>query len=584
MQCQLDTLSRLRTPGAVREALTKLPPTLDKTYESLLSRIGDDEDKVLAREILEILAFTFRPLRLAELCEFLQITPGLRVLDESKCLADPADILSICGSLLTYPKETGLVTLAHHSVRTYLMSDLQGKSEYFRLLPRKAHSNLATKCLTYLSFNAFAGGPCSSATGLQEYYQRFPLLEYAAQRWALHVGNLEPLDDSMWETLKDFLFSADKARGNFQAWVQLLIPNSNALQIARTPPLYYAASFGLTEVVQRLLDAGADIEAHGGRGGATPLNIASFRGHYDVAKLLLERGADPAAEDHYGLWSAIEWARYNGHISVVKLLTSPDNHTKDASPYHRVAARSELITRRQQLGDFGANNETLVRAAMSSSWDITTESRHLWWSLVALAESRSNNTTAEAILGFARQYMRLHNTEMAESSIRHIESMAGRGVSAYIEPDASDPPRTYNVLVGNRALLHAKGVQLPVDIDKPPGPTTAASMQHLRVFVAIDGVYAGLLYLTDEPGAADLSAWEAPLRKVDGMIDYEKLTEMQKLEQRERGAEGKSVPPSTTKEKGWDSRGIIQSHTADGHLHAGQQLTRTVDNTIKRCF
>jgi hypothetical protein len=559
VQCQLDTLSRLRTPGAVREALTKLPPTLDKTYESLLSRIGDDEDKVLAREILEILAFTFRPLRLAELCDFLQITPGLRVLDESKCLADPADILSICGSLLTCPRETGLVTLAHHSVRTYLMSDLQGKSEYFRLLPRRAHSNLATKCLTYLSFDAFAGGPCSSATGLQEWYQRFPLLEYAAQRWALHIGILERLDDSTWKTLKEFLFSADEARGNYQAWVQLLIPNSTARQIIQTPPLYYAASFGLTEVVRYLLDAGADIEAHGGRGGATPLNIASFRGHYDVAKVLLERGADPHAEDHYGPWSAIEWARYNGHIRVVKLLTNSEDDTKDASPYNRAAARSELISRRQQLGDIGAHSETVVRAAISSSWDTTTECRHLWWSLVALAESQSKHRTGEAIVKFARQYMRLHNTGIAESSIRHIESIAGRGVSAYIEPNASDPPRTYQVLVGSRVLLQAKGVQVP---------DTVASMQHFRVFVAIDGAYAGLLYLNDQTVAVDLSAWEAPLRKVDATADYEKLTEMQKLEQQERGAEGMSVPPpSTTKgHQGWDSRGVTEPNTADGHL------------------
>lgn len=155
--------------------------------------------------------------------------------------------------------------------------------------------------------------------------------------------------------------------------------------------------------------------------------------------------------------------------------------------------------------------------------------------------------------------MRLHNTKIAESSIRHIDSIAGRGVSAYIEPNASDPPRTYHVLVGNRVLLHAKGVQLPVDIDKPPGHTIARVAQHSRVFVAIDGAYAGLLYLNDEPVAVDLSAWEAPLRKVNAMVDYEKLTEMQKLEQRERGIGGTSIPPPPTPKghQGWDSRGII---------------------------
>jgi len=363
------------------------------------------------------------------------------------------------------------------------------------------------------------------------------LLEYAAQRWALHLGNLQRLDVAMWKTLKEFLFSADEGRNNFQAWVQLLIPNSSIREIFETPPLYYAASFGLTEVVRYLLNAGADIEARGGRGGATPLNIASFRGHYDAAKLLLERGADPHAEDRYGLWSAIEWARYNQHIRVFNLLTNSEDDTEITSPYDRAAARAKLISRRRQMGDIGVHNETVARAAVSSSWDTTSERRYLWWSLVALAESQSEHPTAKAIWGFARRYLRLHDTDIVRSSIRHHESIPGRGVSAYIEIDRSETPRIFHVLVGIRVLLQAKGVPLPAELDKPAfqGSDTVASMQHSRVFVAIDGAYAGMLYLTDQPVAVNLSAWEAPLSRVDGMVDYEKLTEMQKLEQRERG-------------------------------------------------
>lgn len=78
--------------------------------------------------------------------------------------------------------------------------------------------------------------------------------------------------------------------------------------------------------------------------------------------------------------------------------------------------------------------------------------------------------------------------------------------------------------MGNSIFLHAKGVQLPADTDKAPSPNTVA--EYSRVFVAIDGKYAGLLYLTDRPVIVDQSAWEAPLRK----LDHEKLTEMQKLE------------------------------------------------------
>ncbi|KAL8830923.1 MAG: hypothetical protein Q9191_001158 [Dirinaria sp. TL-2023a] len=325
VQCQLDTLSRLRTPGAVRNALTKLPSTLDKTYEGLLQRIDGDEDKALAREILEILAFTYQPLRLQEVSEMLQITSGLRTLDDSKCLSDPIDILSICGSLLTFQKESGLVALAHHSVMAYLTSELSGRNAYFRLIPNQAHKNLAIKCLAYLSFDAFSDGPCPSAKTFRDRCSCFPLLKYAAHRWSSHVGALNGLDDSLWQSVKDLLFSADEGRGNFHAWVQVLRPYASTSTIFQTLPLYYAASFGLTEIVRYLLDAGADMEARGGHGGATPLNIASYRGNYDVVKLLLERGADPHAVDHGGQRSAIHWAFFNHHREVFRLLTNSNN-------------------------------------------------------------------------------------------------------------------------------------------------------------------------------------------------------------------------------------------------------------------
>lgn len=535
VQCQLDTLSRLRTPGAIREALTRLPPTLDKTYEGLLQRIDDEEDKVLAREILGILAFTFRPLRLREVCEALQITPGLKTLDESKCLADPIDILSICGSLLTYSEETGVVTLAHHSVKAYLTSDLQGKNAFFRLFPESAHKNLARKCLTYLLMDAFSDGPCPSAGTLQARYTQCPLLEYAAQRWADHVRNVENLDDSIWEPMKWFLFSADQGRGNFHAWVQMLLPNSDISCITKTPPLYYAASYGLTEVVKFLLNAGADMEVHAGRGGATPLNIASFRGHHDVAKLLLDRGANPHAVDRYARWSAIEWARYNGHTKIYKVLTESEDGIDDATPFDRAAARAELISRRQQMGDLGAQTITVAQADIAQSWKMSRESRRLWWTLIAKAESSSEHPSGKAILDFAHQYMRLHSSVIMRCTVLHFEAISGRGVSAYIELETPEPSRTYYVLVGTRNLLATKGVKPPADIDTDIDrltrefPDSTKVKQFSLIFVAIDDEYAGSLALADGNGSSRRLE-EKNAENPDGNPSYAtQLTQDQKL-------------------------------------------------------
>lgn len=244
----------------------------------------ESRTKKLARQILELLAFSFSPLTLSEICEFL---------------------------------ENGLVTLAHHSVKTYLISDMRGDASYFRLSEDEAHRNIAIKCLVYLSFKAFSNGPCVTYYEIGSRYQRYPLLDYAAQRWAKHTEKLPDLGDSLWGVLKPFLFSADDGRGNFLAWVKLLIPECK--NTTRTEPLYYAALFGLTTVVRYLLEAGAGVEVRGGRCGATPINIASFRGNTDVVELLLEYGADPYKPDETPGWHSIDWARAHGFWDIVEL-------------------------------------------------------------------------------------------------------------------------------------------------------------------------------------------------------------------------------------------------------------------------
>ena len=275
VQCQLEILTRLRTPRAVRAALASMPLTLDKTYEALLLRIDEGEDAELSKRIFEMLAFSLRPLTLQEVTMFLQITSGMAGLDESKLLTHPTDILSICGSLLEYHANTGIVTLAHHSVKTYLTSNLPDPVSGFHLDEKSAHRSLTLSCLTYLSFAVFATPASGSAPRSRlNYYATFPLLDYAVTQWPLHlkeVSSTTDLDPTLWNTLHDFFFSK-----NFHTWVEFLIPGS--VRAATTPPLYYAASFGLTTVVRYLLEMpGVDIEQRGGWGGATPINIASFR-------------------------------------------------------------------------------------------------------------------------------------------------------------------------------------------------------------------------------------------------------------------------------------------------------------------
>ena len=94
-------------------------------------------------------------------------------------------------------------------------------------------------------------------------------------------------------------------------------PNLQTKQNKWTP-LTIAAKKGHTNIVQLLLEHGADIN-YGSITGATALIVASEHGYTDIAKILLERGADASIETTTGD-TAISIAVSKGWKGVVEIL------------------------------------------------------------------------------------------------------------------------------------------------------------------------------------------------------------------------------------------------------------------------
>lgn len=110
---------------------------------------------------------------------------------------------------------------------------------------------------------------------------------------------------------------------------------------------------------------------------------------------------------------------------------------------------------------------------------ITTYHKHTKDEVLQLAaglESNSNHVVARAIVTKAT------GQKLAVKKAKHVKEIPGQGVTAVIGGKT--------ILVGRRTLLENEGVDL--------AKSSATSVQQTAVFVAIDGVLAGVITLQDE--------------------------------------------------------------------------------------
>jgi ankyrin repeat protein len=216
---------------------------------------------------------------------------------------------SICAGLVTIDEESNVIRLAHYTTLEYFQ---RTQKDWFP----NAQTDIATTCITYLSFDAFEAGFCLTDNEFEKRLQLNPLYDYAARNWG-HHASAAPAEVE--RSAVDFLKSEAKIFSSSQA----MMASRDYFGYSQRVPkqmigLHLAAYFGLREAMIALLNNGYDRNVKDTY-RQTPLSWAVRNGHEAVVKLLLEKDAELESKDAFGqtpLW----WALLNRHKVVVGLL------------------------------------------------------------------------------------------------------------------------------------------------------------------------------------------------------------------------------------------------------------------------
>jgi ankyrin repeat protein len=222
--------------------------------------------------------------------------------------------------------------------------------------PNASDDVLAT-CITYLSYRDVCWGPCKGRRELESRLSRNPFLEYVACYWGYHaLGSTDPnIQDALLNFLIDESAVSSCGQLTFLAYWDQEEPE-------RMTGMHLAAHFGLTAMIQRLLEKGVAADSSGWL-RRTPLSMAAQRGFIFTVGLLLERqDVNIDSRDSLGL-TPLHYAAMSGSFSVAKLLIAKGaaidrRNIRGQTPLH-LAAEDGYENIAQMLIDAGSDVNAL---------------------------------------------------------------------------------------------------------------------------------------------------------------------------------------------------------------------------------
>lgn len=153
-------------------------------YTDAMERIRsqDQDHATLADEALAWVVRAKRPLRSLEFLHALAFKIDAEIVEfGDEDLHDIDLIISLSAGLIVEDKQSGTVRLVHYTAQNFF-------EETWREFIPTAEITIAIKCIKYLSLPPFMAGPCSNDDEMEKRLAGYPLLDYSAKHWALHVS------------------------------------------------------------------------------------------------------------------------------------------------------------------------------------------------------------------------------------------------------------------------------------------------------------------------------------------------------------------------------------------------------------
>ncbi|KAJ6281575.1 hypothetical protein J3E71DRAFT_217351 [Bipolaris maydis] len=389
---QIQTLCKMKTDCAMREALANLPRDLSETFSRILSDSGSSDPSLQAK-VLQLVLAANRPLTTIELREALSVIPGDATWDPSRLLHDVYSALACCGCLLAVDEEEFTLRFVHHSVKQYIVGGLNGMMPA-RFTLRDAKRTMANLIVTYLNYGVF-GTEISKTKVL-------PIMAQSAPSKILQA-TLDPSSSTRHLAMK-FLKSRRQPTFDLSKMIAETL-NSSHSESNSSFNFYEYANKNWLEYLSHVSGQDTAIFRLSSKlihSRASAFNISddyqwefliTTEGNAEIIEALISIGkADANARDFWKR-TALMCAAERGRRDAVEALISISKADVNARDYQEHTAL--------MFAAMGGNAET-VEALINSGKAAVNAKDNQGWTALILAAMEGNTKTVEALINIGK--------------------------------------------------------------------------------------------------------------------------------------------------------------------------------------